>query len=121
MSLFSRIAGIIRANLNFRRDDVDIDDSVYEEIRDSQREYQRQKQQRNDAIHHRNDDPLAKHYANLEVPYGSDLETVTKSWKALLRKYHPDIHSGDPEKQKIANQLVQELNQSYNELKKKLR
>ncbi|MCK6621923.1 MAG: DnaJ domain-containing protein [Calditrichaceae bacterium] len=66
-------------------------------------------------------DPLlAQYYANLEVPYGSDLETVRRAWKNLLRKYHPDRHSGDPEKQAIANQLVQELNHAFQELEKRL-
>ncbi len=66
-------------------------------------------------------DPLlAQYYANLEVPYGSDLETVRRAWKNLLRKYHPDRHSGDPEKQAIANKLVQELNHAFQELEKRL-
>ena len=42
-------------------------------------------------------DPLlARYYANLEIPYGSDLETVDRAWKRLLRKYHPDRHATDP-------------------------
>jgi DnaJ-domain-containing protein 1 len=68
-----------------------------------------------------NIDPIiASYYAHLEVAYGADLQTVTESWKRLLRKYHPDLFSNDPEKQAIANQLVQELNHSYTELKKYL-
>lgn len=66
-------------------------------------------------------DPLlAQYYANLEVPYGSDLETVRRAWKNLLRKYHPDRHAGDPEKQALANQLVQQLNHAFQELEKRL-
>jgi DnaJ-class molecular chaperone len=66
------------------------------------------------------DDKLAGYYANLEIPYGADLKTATKAWKKLLRKYHPDLHSKDPEKVKTANDLVQGLNKAYAEIKKSM-
>ena len=66
------------------------------------------------------DPELARYYANLEVPYGSDLETVERAWKRLLRRYHPDRHATDQERQGIANDLVKELNRAYAELKRRL-
>ncbi len=63
-------------------------------------------------------DPLAELYANLEVPVGSDLETVKASWKRLLKKYHPDLHSSDPEKRKTAAELTARLNEAYQKLEK---
>ncbi len=66
------------------------------------------------------DPVLAGYYANLEVPYGSDLETVHRGWKRLLRKYHPDLHSTDPQKRRIATELTQGLNRAYEELEKRL-
>lgn len=66
------------------------------------------------------DPELAGYYANLEVPYGSDLDTVRQAWKKLLRKYHPDLHSTDPEKRRIATELTQGLNHAYRELEKRL-
>ena len=63
---------------------------------------------------------LAELYSNLEVPYGSNLATVRKAWKRLLRKYHPDLHSKDPEKRKIADELAQRLNGAYEQLEKRL-
>jgi len=62
------------------------------------------------------DSKLAAYYANLEVPYGSDFETIRQAWKRLVRKYHPDIHSEDPEKSRIANELTQGLNHAYEKL-----
>lgn len=56
---------------------------------------------------------LMQYYANLEVPYGSDLATVKKSYRRLLRKYHPDKHSGDPEREQLATELTQELTRAY--------
>ena len=67
------------------------------------------------------DNGLAGYYANLEVPYGSDLGTVRRAWKILIRKYHPDIHSVDPEKRRVANELTQGLNRAYENLVKYLK
>ena len=66
-------------------------------------------------------DPLmARYYANLEIPYGSDLEAVDRAWKRLLSKYHPDRHATDPERQRVANELVKELNRAREELRRRL-
>ena len=59
-------------------------------------------------------------YAQLEVPYGSDFDEVKKSFRRLMRKYHPDLHAGNPEKQKVATQLTMSLTQAYNELEQYL-
>ena len=63
------------------------------------------------------DPRLAEYYANLEAPYASDLATVRKAWKRLMRKYHPDLHSSDPAKQKTATELVKKLNHAYEQLR----
>ena len=65
------------------------------------------------------DSALAALYANLEVPYGSDLETVRKARNRLLRKYHPDLHSKDPEKRQIAGELTRRLNGAYETLRQR--
>lgn len=66
------------------------------------------------------DPVLARYYANLELPYGADLITVRQAWKNLLRKYHPDLHSHDPDKRRVATELTQGLNRAYEELEKRL-
>jgi DnaJ-domain-containing protein 1 len=65
------------------------------------------------------DPELAELYANMEVPYGSNLATVRKAWIRLLRKYHPDLHSKDLEKRKLADELTQRLNGAYERLRKR--
>ena len=67
------------------------------------------------------DATFAGYYANLEVPYGSNLTTVRRAWKRLVKKYHPDIHSHDPEKRRIANELMQGLNHAYEKLSEHLK
>lgn len=62
------------------------------------------------------DERLAGYYANLEIPYGSDLHTVRAAWKQMMKKYHPDLHDEDPEKRQVAGELTAELTRAYQEL-----
>ena len=64
---------------------------------------------------------VQKAYAALEVRPGADFETVRRSYRNLMRKYHPDHHTGSPEKQKAANDIAQGLTEAYKLLEKKLR
>jgi DnaJ-domain-containing protein 1 len=65
------------------------------------------------------DDELRRAYAALEVPFGSDFATVRKSYRALMRKYHPDRHTESPEKQKTATELAQKLSQAFQVIESK--
>ena len=67
------------------------------------------------------EDEVRRAYAALEVPLGSNFETVRKSYRTLMRKYHPDHHSGSPEKQKTATELAQKLTEAYKLLERRLR
>lgn len=62
------------------------------------------------------DQELARYYANLEIPYGSDLNTVRNAWKSMMKKYHPDLHGADPDKRRLAGELTSELTRAYQEL-----
>ena len=62
------------------------------------------------------DERLAAFYANLEVPYGSNLETVRRAWKMQMKKYHPDMHAANIEKRRIANEISAQLTTAYREL-----
>ena len=62
------------------------------------------------------DERLAGYYANLEIPYGSDLATVRAAWKDLMKKYHPDLHGADPEKQRLAGEITANLTRACQEL-----
>ena len=61
-------------------------------------------------------DILVKYYANLEIPVGSDRETIKTAWKTQLKKYHPDLHGSDLKKKKIAEELTRKLNEAYRTL-----
>ena len=67
------------------------------------------------------DAAIRRAFAALEVPPGSDFETVRKAYRRLMRKYHPDLHGGSPEALRAANDLTQRLTESYKLLEKQLR
>lgn len=66
------------------------------------------------------DPQLAEWYANLELPYGADLEAVTRAWKRLMARYHPDRHAGDRARDRQATELAQALNRAYEGLRRHL-
>ncbi len=66
------------------------------------------------------DPVLARYYANLELPYGTGLDTVRLTWRRLVKRYHPDLYSADEQKKRTATELVQGLNRAYEELAKHL-
>jgi hypothetical protein len=63
---------------------------------------------------------IAQYYARLELPVGAPFEAVKTSYRRLMRKYHPDMHNGSPEKLRAATEVAQALTQAYNELEKHL-
>ena len=70
--------------------------------------------------HRAKDGALAKHYAVLEVPVGSDFATIKAAYRKLMRKYHPDLHRNDPQKLQAASEVTVALTTAYNELEKAL-
>lgn len=60
---------------------------------------------------------LRRDYANLEVPFGTPFEQVRLTHRRLLRKYHPDRFGSDPGKQRLATQITQKLNESYQRIR----
>ncbi|TDI25201.1 MAG: hypothetical protein E2P06_05480 [Acidobacteria bacterium] len=66
------------------------------------------------------DPELARYFANLELSYGADIDAVREARRRLLKRYHPDLHSADPEKKQTATQLAQGLNHAHDELVRRL-
>lgn len=66
-------------------------------------------------------DAIAAHYKTLDLPYGAGFDEVKKSYRALMRKYHPDRHVGNAKKQKAATELTMRVTQAYNALEEHLK
>jgi len=64
------------------------------------------------------DEKLRRDYATLEVAFAAPLADVRKSYKRLLHKYHPDRFSGDAEKQSLATEVTQRLNEAFDRIEK---
>lgn len=56
---------------------------------------------------------LRDYYANLEVPYGSDMETVKEAYRKLMRRYHPDRFAHNDQMQELSTSLTQEITRAY--------
>lgn len=59
------------------------------------------------------DRPLAKAYADLEIPSTATRSEIERAYRTLLRQYHPDRHIGDDEQHKSAIALATSLTDSY--------
>ena len=66
-------------------------------------------------------DKVAQAYAALEIKPGADFATVKSQYRNMMRKYHPDHHTGSPEKEKAAHELTQKLTEAYKLLEERLR
>ena len=62
------------------------------------------------------DAQLADWYRILDLSPGADLAQVKSSYRQLMRKYHPDMHAGNPQKQKAATELSMRVTTAYNGL-----
>ena len=67
------------------------------------------------------DPELRACYANLEIPYGSDLKTAKTAWRRLMKRYHPDLHGKDPKKREVATELTGKLTAAYREIDRNLK
>jgi DnaJ-domain-containing protein 1 len=66
------------------------------------------------------DAQVAEWYRTLNLAPGADFAEVKASYRALMRKYHPDMHAGNPGKQKAANELSMKVTAAYNGLQEHL-
>lgn len=60
-----------------------------------------------------------KYYKWLELPFGSSFEDIKKSYKTLMKKYHPDNFYNNETKRQTAEKLSQKLNEAYQYFEKK--
>jgi len=56
---------------------------------------------------------LERDFRILEVPSGSTLSEIRASYRKLLGQFHPDLHAGDPQKERAAAQVTRELTEAY--------
>jgi DnaJ-domain-containing protein 1 len=120
-SLKDRLLRNVRANLNELLDHVrEFEDSggfqqFVETVREAREEYAEGSKPGETGS---DDKTIREYYANLEVDFGADMDTVKESYHRLMEKYHPDRFADDPEMQKKATELSQELTRAYEAVKR---
>jgi DnaJ-domain-containing protein 1 len=62
------------------------------------------------------DAQLADWYRVLDLQAGADMAQIKTSYRQLMRKYHPDMHAGNPGRQKAATELSMRVTAAYNGL-----
>ena len=55
-------------------------------------------------------------YRVLDLQIGADMAQIKTAYRQLMRKYHPDMHAGSPQKQKAATELSMRVTTAYNGL-----
>lgn len=60
---------------------------------------------------------LREDYANLKVRFAAPFEEVKKAHKKLLRQYHPDRYANNQQQFKMATEITQKINQSFQKIK----
>ena len=120
MTLAARVARLLRANLRVRFGGAEQKPADSEPARTTSTPYSRAAQPAEPRPQPPLDPTLAGYYANLELPYGANREAVRAARRRLLSRYHPDRFPGDPDRARLANELVQQLNHAHDELMKQL-
>lgn len=64
----------------------------------------------------RTDPQVSEWYKVLDLQLGADMAAIKTSYRQLMRKYHPDMHAGNPQKQKAATELSMRVTTAYNGL-----
>jgi DnaJ-domain-containing protein 1 len=59
---------------------------------------------------------LHEWYRVLDLQVGADMAQIKTSYRQMMRKYHPDMHAGSPQKQKAATELSMRVTTAYNGL-----
>jgi len=62
------------------------------------------------------DAQVAEWYRQLDLQPGAEMAQIKTSYRQLMRKYHPDMHAGNPSKQKAATELSMRVTTAYNGL-----
>ncbi len=118
MSLTRRLKRILQAHLDSLREDP-LDDPVdpsFEASDPASSDSTASGTTASDAASSDVPPDVATAYRALEVPVGSDRETVKTSYRRLMKKYHQDRFENDDEKRDIAGTVSKRLNRAHDRI-----
>ncbi len=125
--ILNRLKDIIRASVNEQIDrlrDTDFDfeewkryNDEYEKARKEQQQYEQQYRSTHQNTSQNTQE--LKYYQILEVPPGASFEQIKKSYRKLMKMYHPDLFRNDADKHETALEISRQLNEAYVYFEKK--
>ncbi len=125
--LFKKLIRILKANSikPNEKEPLNIDDLFKEYEERSDKGYYNKTN--NEEKQHNNENKYKPHsvskekkyYDVLELPENSAFEEIKKSYKKLMKKYHPDKFPNDDKKRDAAQNLAQQINEAYSYFEKK--
>ena len=59
---------------------------------------------------------LLEWYRVLDLQLGADMVQIKTAYRKMMRRYHPDMHAGNPGKLKAANEMSMRVTGAYNGL-----
>ena len=62
------------------------------------------------------DAQLLEWYRVLDLQLGADMAQIKTAYRKMMRRYHPDMHAGNPGKLKAANEMSMRVTGAYNGL-----
>ena len=107
MSLFRRIKNIIKSNIS-DIDEPEIDLDNYKEVY-----YSDSKDIPKTNVKEE------EYYKILELENGAGFDEIKKSYRRLLKKYHPDLFQNDSKKLEIAKKVTTQINEAYTYFERK--
>ena len=116
MDLIRRLIDIGLANLQNRKLANEHIRTTLEDEEWENQSSQHSKVRSEEQGHSHIDQELAEYYSNLEIPYGSDIETVRSAWRRMMKEYHPDKYAQDEKRRRTADQLTAQLTHAYRKL-----
>lgn len=114
MSILQRIAKIVKSNIfSFIGNNEESSQSAY--AYDDYKDYKNASSDNDNQNLNRKkyDSVEIEYYANLEIPCGSCFSDIKKSYRTLLKKYHPDLHLNNSQDRENAEKITLKLNQAF--------
>ena len=118
MSLLGRLGKIVRSQVESLREEKFNSDNSYN---DKRTRYKKSSEDYSPLTNDVADSKEQVYLANLELEKFTSMDEVKKAHRRLMKKYHPDLHAGDKDKEAYAEKICSQLNVAYDYFEDKYR
>ena len=118
MSLFGRLGKIVRSQVESLREEKFNSGNSHSNERTR---YKNSSEDDSPPVADSQDSKEQVYLANLELDHFTSMDEVKKAHRRLMKKYHPDLHAVDKDKQVYAEKICSQLNVAYDYFEDKYR